>query len=162
MGQAVASAVHSTPESRESAVTPVERELNLHQIEDWVILEKCACGEGCYAIPEVPVKINEHHGEVHTVPEKLANQNLDVEIPHSLVKLEYNLTAEVSGSDEHECPPKNNEQQEKGFTAYRKGAGEMLFKGARWGYFGARSILPVLPLGLEDMVETLEEGMGLF
>jgi len=81
-------------------------------------------------------------------------------IPQSLVPVQYNLTAEVPD------PTDTNNTAEAGkgegeTTKHGNGIGDVLFQGAAWGYIGARSVIAPVPGGVQDMVATLEMGMGM-
>lgn len=113
--------------------------------EEWIILERCTCGE-----PKEGFACD--------------GSTFGEEVPKSLLKLDYNLTAEIyddnsiAGREKHHARGGTVEPNSQ-WVRFRKRTEDVLSIALRLGYLGARWMLPT-PSGLvEDVVETLEEGL---
>ncbi|KAF8451677.1 hypothetical protein BGX38DRAFT_1182104 [Terfezia claveryi] len=148
-----------------SQSTPVSRSgVLLHprdDTENWVILEKCPCGETrCVTSDTTPPRRESKDVDVTPTTEQ-QNYFLPTEVPQSLVPVGYNLTAEdpVCPGDENPAQPRNEEND--GITMDGRVIGNWLFQGATWSYLGVRWIIPPVPGVVEDMIATLQSGMGM-
>ena len=157
MGQIHSSPPETNPRSKTnpcSKTTPVaENGGPGDDAEDWVLLEKCTCGETRYATSDTASFPGRESKDV-TLTSEQTNHFLPIEVPQSLVPVEYNLTAEVPVSTGNEDPAQSRTDEN---TDIR----ELLFQGATWSYLGIRWITPPVPGAVEDMVATLQSGMGM-
>lgn len=160
MGQIHSSSpAETSPHSKPTTFTGNSPQLHLGgDTEDWVIVERCVCGETCY-FPSESVPPGQQF-KSFTLTSEQKSSFLATEVPQPLVPVEYNLTAEVTGSIDRENPvqPQNKIDE---ITTHGNNTGDVLFQVAKWGYFGVRwMIQPALGL-VDDMVATLENGMGI-
>lgn len=133
--------------------------------QNWIIIEECSGGEAgatSTKVTEPSFCTRSNPGSnkttLQSIPLRTSSDSF-VDIPQSLVALEYNLTEETSGGD-----PKDNTRQQsttKETEAKHISLTEVAFEGAKRTYSGARLVLPPLSPVMEDFVQTIEEGMGI-
>jgi len=127
--------------------------------EDWVILERCTCGETINFTSDTEPHGRESKGV--TLDAEQTNCFRPTEVPQSLVPVEYNLTSEVPVCTGNQSSAQSKSEEENEITEEGNDIGDVLFQGATWGYLGARWIIPPVPGVVEDMVATLQRGMGM-
>ena len=119
---------------------------------DWVVLEKCSCGE-------VSDKRKSHEMvQLKGVESGVGDSEpCESNIPPSLVPFEYNLTAVVEVPENSGIIDGRNELESENGTTME----EVAFKTARLCYTGVRAVSPLLPLVVAGVVGELERGLGM-
>ena len=151
MGQA-----HSLRSKGGTVVLPRIEGCDSEQAEgDWVVLEKCSCGE-------VSDKRKSHEmvqlkGVESGIPCAGASEPCEFNTPRSLVPFEYNLTAVVAVPENSGMIDGPNELE----SGNRTDMEEVAFKTVRLCYTGVRAASPLLPLVVAGVVGELERGLGM-
>lgn len=159
--------IHSSPPetNSRSQPTPISRNgVHLHpgdDTENWVILEKCPCGETRCVTSDTTAPRRESKDVDDNPSTELQNHFLPTEVPQSLVPVEYNLTAEDPVCPGNENPAQSTNEEDDGITMDGRAIGAVLFQGATWIYLGVRWIIPPVPGVVEEMIATLQSGMGM-